>query len=470
MPDIAPAGQGRPGGRFRRLAGAAVVDISAIRGDPNFRRLWLGMITSEFGRQIIIIAMPFEVYVRTGSTLAVGLLAAVEITALLTLSLPAGVLADALDRRRLLLVTQTILGACALALAATALSDAVPLAVVYVTAFVLFAAGAVDRPARKASLFSIVRRDLMDSAVAIDQASIQVASVAGPALGGIVIGSLGLSAAFLLATAGFGAMIVALLGLAMAITPAMAPMRRLQGIRDGLGFVRRRPVILSTMALDFTAMVFGFPSALFPALAVTVFAVGAPGLGLLAGAPAAGALVSSFLSGSLTSMDRKGMGVIAFFLLWGVAITMFGVATFFVSFGLALLALAFAGAFDIAAAILRSSIVQTNTPDEMRGRVASINTLSASTGPRLGDMEATAVASLTSAWFSILTGGLLCILGTIAVARQFPALRAYRASALSLKAAAATAADTSAEAIASPSPASAAASPDDQEVPDHAEA
>jgi MFS family permease len=410
---------------LRRSARSAIVDVSAIRDDRTFRRLWGGMVLSEFGRQVIVIAMPFEVYVRTGSTLAVGLLAAVELAAIVTLSLPAGALADALDRRRLLLVTQTILAACALALAASATIPDLPLAVVYVTAFVLFAASAIDRPARKAALFSVVRRDLLNSAVAIDQASIQLASVAGPALGGLVIGAFGLGAAFTMAMLGFGVMIVALLGLAMTISPAQAPMRRLQGIRDGLSFVRRRPVILSTMAMDFTAMVFGFPSALFPALAVTIFAVGAPGLGLLAGAPAAGALISSFLSGSLTSMHRKGVGVIWFFCLWGVAITLFGVATVVVSFPFALLCLAFAGAFDIAAAVLRASIVQGNTPDEMRGRVVSINLLASQTGPRLGDLEATTVASLTSIWFSIVSGGILCLLGTLLVARQFPALRSY---------------------------------------------
>lgn len=425
-PGGAPEGSGR---KWRRRAASVVVDTSALRGDTRFRRLWLGMVVSEFGRQVVIIAMPLEVYLRTGSTLAVGLLAAVEILALFTLSLPAGALADAVDRRRLLLTTQSILAACAVALAASAASDAVPIAVVYAMAFVLFAAGTVDRPARKASLFTIVRRDLMDSAVAIDQASIQVASVVGPALGGVVIGTLGLSAAFLLAMGSFGVMIVAVAGLGTAISPAQAPMRRLQGIREGLSFVRLRPLIMSTMALDFTAMVFGFPSALFPALAVTVFGVGAAGYGLLAGAPAAGALVSSFVSGSLTKMERKGVGVIVLFALWGVAISMLGVAVYVVSFGFALLALAFAGGFDIAAAILRSSIVQRNTPDEMRGRVASINTLIASSGPRLGDMEATAVAALTSFWFSILSGGLLCIAGTLLVARQFPALRAYLAPA-----------------------------------------
>jgi MFS family permease len=408
-----------------RRAREAVVDVSAIREDARFRRLWLGMVVSESGRQVMVLAMPYEVYVRTNSTLAVGLLAAVELTAILGLSLPAGALADALDRRRLLTATQGVMVACSIALAGTAAVPGSPLVLVYGAAFVLFAASALDRPARKAALFSIVDKRLLNSAVAVDQASIQIASVGGPAVAGFVISTAGLAAAFLLAAAGFGVMVLALLGLDTSISPAMAPMRRLQGIRDGLRFVRERPVILSTMAMDFTAMVFGYPSALFPALALTVFGVGASGLGLLASAPAMGALVSSFLSGSLTSMERKGVALVTLFGLWGVAITLFGVAAFILSFPLALLFLGMAGGFDIAAAVLRASIVQGNTPDEFRGRVVSINLLASQTGPRLGDLEATTVASVTSVAFSIVSGGVLCLLGIGLVAWRFPRLRGY---------------------------------------------
>jgi MFS family permease len=418
-------GAGEPGRGLglRTRARAALVDTSAIRLEPSFRLLWSGQVVSEFGRQVVIIAMPYEIYVRTQSTIAIGILAAVELVSILGLSLPAGSLADSMDRRRLLLITQGCLALCALVLVATAIVPESPIWLVYVAAFVLSAATAIDRPARKAALYSIVPSPLMNSAVAVDQASNQLAGVCGPALGGLIIGTAGLGAAFGLAAAGFGLMVIALLLLKVSISPSLAPMRRLQGIRAGLSFVRQRPAILSTMAIDFTAMVFGFPSALFPVLAISVFQVGAPGLGLLAGAPAVGALVASLLSGSLTSIRRKGRGVIAFVCLWGVAITLFGLASF--SFPLALLFLGIAGACDIAAAVLRASIVQGSTPDEMRGRVMSINLLAVTGGPRLGDLEATAVASLTSVGFSIVTGGVLCVLGTLLVASRFPALRAF---------------------------------------------
>ncbi len=410
-------------GPARRRVRSILVDTSAIRDVPAFRLLWSGQIVSEFGRQLIIIAMPYEIYVRTHTTISIGILALVELVAILGLSLPAGALADSIDRRRLLLVTQGCLVGCGIALLLTAIIPDSPIVLVYAVALVLSAATAIDRPARKAALYNIVPEARMNSAVAVDQASNQLAGVSGPALGGLIIGTLGLGAAFGAAAASFAFMIACLIRLRVSISPKDAPMRRPRGIRAGLSFVRSRPAVLSTMAMDFTAMVFGFPSALFPILALTVYNVGAPGLGLIAGAPAAGALIASLLSGSLTAIRNKGRAVIVFFCLWGLAIALVGLVPF--SFPLALLFLGLAGAADIAAAVLRARIVQGSTPDEMRGRVMSINLLAVTAGPRLGDLEATAVASLTSAGFSIATGGILCIVGTLLVARRFPALRAW---------------------------------------------
>jgi MFS family permease len=415
-------GAGRRG-RAGRAARAALVDTSSITSDPAFRRLWLGQLVSELGRQVVIIAMPFEIYIRTQSTLAIGALAAVELVSIFGLSLPAGALVDSMDRRRLLLATQTTLLITTLVLLATALLPDLPLLLVYACGLALSAMTAIDRPARKAALFSIVRPELMNSAVAVDQAANQVGSVLGPAIGGALIGVGGLAAAFAAAGLGFGFMLVSLAGLRTPLARNLGGVRRVQGMRDGLAFVLGHPAVLSTMAIDFTAMVFGFPSALFPVLAVSVYHVGAPGLGLLAGAPAAGALVASLLSGAVTAIRRKGMAIIGFVVLWGFAIACVGLLSF--SFPLALAFLAIAGACDIAAAVLRASIVQKVTPDAMRGRVASINYIAVSGGPRLGDVEATAVASLTSVGFSIFTGGLLCVAGTLLVASRFPALRHY---------------------------------------------
>jgi len=404
-------------------ARSLLVDMSAFRSERDFRLLSLGQVASELGRQVLLIAMPYEVYIRTGSTFAVGLLALVQVASLLGLSLPGGALADTLDRRRILVVAQTALSAFTLLLLAGSLDPATPLWTVYLAAFVIAATIAVARPAQKAAMFSVVTRERLNSAVALDQAANQLASVLGPALGGILIGAFGLPAAYGLAAASFLVLAGSALRIERSLAAGTAGLGRLRAIREGITYVRRTPVVLSTMVMDFTAMLFGFPVALFPALALTVFGVGAPGLGLLVSAIAVGALVASVLSGPLTAMRHKGVGVTVLFATWGAAIALFGLATF--SFPLALLLLAIAGAADIAAAVLRASIVQSTIPNNMRGRVTSINSLIATAGPRLGDFEATVVAGLTSVSFSVVGGGVLCVLGTLAVARAFPQLLAF---------------------------------------------
>jgi MFS family permease len=171
------------------------------------------------------------------------------------------------------------------------------------------------------------------------------------------------------------------------------------------------------------AMVFGMPTSLYPALALTVFGVGPAGVGFLAAAPAAGALVGATLSGWVGGVIHPGRAVIIAVAAWGLAITAFGLATF--SFALALVFLAIAGAADVFSAVLRSAIVQLDTPDELRGRVASIHILVVTSGPRLGDAEAAAVAALTSAQVSVVSGGILCLVGLVAVVQRFPELARY---------------------------------------------
>lgn len=407
-----------------RAVRALLVDVSAFTAERDFRVLWSGQITSELGRQVIAIAMPYQVYVATGSTLAVGLLSLVQVAALLGLSLPGGALADTLDRRRLIAwgqIAQVLF--CGL-LITSALLPATPIWSVYIAAFLLAAASAFTRPAQKSSLIAVVSRERLRSAVALDQLGGQLAAVGGPALGGVVIAVLGLPAAFVLAAVCLASLALAALAVEPGRLPRGSGPRGIQAIRDGVGYVHRTPTVLSTMVMDFSAMLFGFPVALFPALALTVFGVGAAGLGALVSSIAAGAVVASVLSGRLSAMHRKGLGVTALFVVWGAAITLFGLATF--SFPLALVLLAIAGAADIGAAVLRASIVQTTIPNEMRGRVSSINSLISTTGPRLGDVEATAVAAVTSVQLSVVSGGVLCMLATLIVAWRYPQLIRYR--------------------------------------------
>jgi len=399
-----------------------LLDVEPLRRDRDYRLLWTGQVISGVGRQVTVVALPFQLYVLTGSTLAVGLLALVQLVPILVFALGGGAVADAVDRRRLLLITQLGLTVASGALFLLASSPDAPIWGYYVVAFVAAGLGAVDQPARSSAVPRLVPRERLPAAIALNQLGFQAMAVAGPALGGILIATVGVAAAFAFDAVTFVAAIVAVLLIAP-IPPAPGAARpSIATVKEGLRFVRRRRIVLSTFVVDFVAMVFGMPTSLFPALALDVYGVGAAGLGLLAAAPAAGALVGAALTGWVGRIRRPGRAVIVAVAGWGLSITAFGLSAWF---PLALLFLAMAGAADVFSAVLRSAIVQLETPDEIRGRVVGVHILVVTSGPRLGDAEAAAVAALTSAQFSVVSGGILCLVGLAEVARRFPELRGY---------------------------------------------
>ena len=406
-------------GRLRGI----LLDVDPLRRDRDFRFLWIGQIISGVGRQVTVVALPFQLYVLTGSTLAVGLLALVQLVPILAFALGGGAVADAVDRRRLLLITQLGLAGAAGSLFLLASSPTAPIWGYYVVAFVAAGLGAVDQPARSSAVPRLVPRERLPAAIALNQLGFQVMAVAGPALGGILIAWVGVAAAFAFDAVTFAAAIVALLLIAPIPPHPGAARPSLATVKEGLRFVRRRRIILSTFVIDFVAMVFGMPTSLFPALALDVFGVGAAGLGLMAAAPAAGALVGATLTGWVGGIQRPGRAVIVAVAAWGLAITAFGLSTW--SFALALVFLALAGAADVISAVLRSAIVQLETPDEIRGRVIGVHILVVTSGPRLGDAEAAAVAAVAGPQFSVVSGGILCLVGLAEVVRRFPELRAY---------------------------------------------
>ena len=417
MPE--PAQPARRRDRLRRL----IVDVEPLRRDRDFRYLWMGQVVSGLGRQVTSIVLPYQLYVLTGTPLAIGALALVQVVPIMAFSLGGGVVADAVDRRRLLLLTQAGLATASAALAGLAMMAAPPVLAIYAVAFVAAGLGAMDQPARSSAVPRLVPRERLPAALALGQLNFQAAGVVGPAIGGLVIASLGIAAGYAFDVITFGAAIGALLLIAP-IPPAHGAVRpSLGAIAEGLRFARRRRAILGTFAVDLNAMVFGMPTALFPVLALDVFRVGPAGLGLLAAAPAAGALVGAVLTGWVGRVRRTGRAVLWASAGWGLAITAFGLCTF--SFPLALLFLAAAGAADVVTAVLRSAIVQLLTPDELRGRVTSIHILVVTGGPRLGDVEASAVASLAGAQLSVVSGGLLCLVGLVAIVRSFSELAAF---------------------------------------------
>jgi MFS family permease len=406
-------------GRIRR----AFVDTAPLRLDRDYRWLWTGQAINGIGTQITRIALPYQVYVLTGSTLAVAALTTAQLIPILIFSLGAGSVADAVDRRKLLLVTQLGLLACSASLVALSVMPSPPLVGLFAVAFAAAGLSAVDQPARSSAVPRLVPPERLPSAIALNQLNFQVGSVVGPAIGGLLIATVGLPGAYLVDALSFSASLIGVA--AIAPLPPLGAVTRpsLEAIREGLRFTRRRRVILSTFVIDLNAMIFGMPTSLFPALALDVFKVGPQGLGLMAAAPAVGAFLGALLSGWVSAVRRAGLAVIIAVTIWGAAIALFGFSTF--SFGLALVFLAIAGAADVLSAVFRATIVQLETPDEIRGRVTSIHILVVTSGPRLGDIEAATVGAIIGPQLSVISGGLLCIAGVGVVARVFPELAAH---------------------------------------------
>lgn len=416
-PDPAPGPSRR--GRIRSV----LVDVEPLRRDRDFRLLWIGWIVSGTGRQITAVALPYQLYVLTGSTLAVGLLAVVQLVPILAFALGGGAVADAVDRRRVLILTQLGLMATSVAFAGLSLLASPPLVLLYAVAFVSAGLAALDGPARSSAIPRLVPRERLTSALALGQLSFQVISVAGPLVGGLILATAGLVAAYVVDAVTFLAALAALLMIAPLPPAPGAPRPSLRSIAEGLRFARGHRPILGTFVIDLNAMIFGFPTSLFPALALDVFKVGPAGVGLLNAAPAVGALIGALLTGWTSRVVRPGRAIAAAVGAWGLAILAFGLLV--ASFPLALACLAVAGAADVVSAVLRNAIVQLETPDELRGRVMSIHTLVVTSGPKLGDAEAAAVSAIVGPTASVVSGGILTLVGLAWIVRAFPELIRY---------------------------------------------
>jgi MFS family permease len=406
-----------------RRARGLLLDIAPLRHDRDYRLLWSGQVVAGIGNQVTRLALPFQVWILTQSTLAIAALTAVQLVPILVFVVGAGSIIDAVDKRRLLLITQVGLAACSLAFLGLALMPAPPLIAIFAVAFVASTLGSFDQPARSSSIPRLVPAERLPAAIALNQLNFQAASVVGPAVGGVLIAVAGLPVAYAVDVLSFGASIFAVWRIAP-LPPLGGSMRPgLAAIREGLRFALDRRVILATFVIDLDAMIFGMPTSLFPVLALEVFRVGPAGLGLLAAAPAIGAFLGALLSGWVSVVRRIGRAVVLAVVVWGVAITAFGLSTFF--FPLALVFLAIAGAADVLSAVFRSTVVQLATPDELRGRVTALHILAVTSGPRIGDIEAAAVAAVVGAQASVVSGGILCLVGAAAVTRLFPELRAH---------------------------------------------
>lgn len=398
------------------------MDITPLRQVSGYRWLFAGMFVMQIGRQLTVVAVPIQVYEMTGSTVVVGLLGLAQLIPLLAVSLVGGALADAVDRKRLLWISQLVLALTGVGLLWNSLAGSPALWPLFVLSAINAGISAIDSPARAALLPGLVGRALIPSALALNQTQTNVAKAAIPAIGGLLIATSGYSVTYGLQTMAFLASAMLILRIPNVKTEGGGRPFSMSSIMEGFRFLKPRRVIQAAFLIDLSAMVFGMPTALFPAFGTEVLGGDAFTVGLLYGAPGIGALVGALTSGWVSHVRRQGRAVVLAVIGWGLAIAVFGLTS---SLVLAFAMLALAGAADVVSAIFRSSIVQLSVPDSLRGRLSSMHTAVVAGGPRLGDLEAGVVAALTSVRFSIVSGGLACVLASLGIARWAPSFLNY---------------------------------------------
>jgi MFS family permease len=400
----------------------ATLDIRPLRRHRDFRLLFIGRFVSFFGSMISFVAVPYQTYQLTHSVLLVGLLGVLEFGAILAVAFLGGALADAQDRRRMVLLSEAGLMVCSLLLAGNAALGRPQVWLLFAVSTAWGALDALQRPSLDAMLPRLVERDELAAAAALGGIRGTLGQIVGPALGGVLVAAVGLPVTYLVDVATF-VVGLACLGLMRAVPPPVDAERpSLRRVLEGLRYARSRQELLGTYFVDMIAMFFGMPMALFPAVAQ---GLGGPKvLGLLYAAPAVGSFLFSTTSGWTSHVHRHGMGVIVAAVSWGLAIIAFGFAP---SLWLALFFLALAGAADMMSGVFRSVIWNQTIPDSLRGRLASIEMLSYTSGPALGNFEAGAVASVFNVRISIVSGGVLCVIGCVLCALALPAFRAYDA-------------------------------------------
>mgnify|MGYP000226674916 CR=1 FL=1 len=398
------------------------VDISPLRKYPDFRRLWASGLISYFGSMITYVALPFQIKELTNSYIAVGLIGAVELVPLIIFGLYGGVLADKVDRRKMILYTEIALALMTFSLFINSQLDNPSLIWIYVVAGTFAALDGLQRPSADAILPRLVGHDDLPAASALMSLRWQTGVIAGPALAGILLGTAGTGTAYLVDVATFVISILFVLRV-KSVKPFeknLAP--TISAMREGIKYAASRKDLMGTYLVDLAAMFFAMPTALIPFWADEL---GSPwALGFLYAAGTVGSVIVTLTSGWTKRYRFHGRAVIWAALGWGAAIALAGLSN---SLILVLLFLALAGAADMVSALFRGTIWNQTIPDELRGRLAGIELLSYSVGPLAGQMRAASMAAATSLNFSVTSGGVLCIISVAILAIFLPKLRKYDA-------------------------------------------
>lgn len=400
--------------------GQIAIDVAPLRESRDFRRLFTGQFLSRAGATISTTAANWQVYNLTHSSLAVGLVTLGAGVGLFIGLLAGGMLADRHDRRMLLMAVRIPEAVLAFLLMVNSLLGHPALWPLYVITFGLGLLSGLSSPASTAATPALVGEHQLAAAAALNSAASQVGALGGPAVAGLLIAGPGLAACYAINAACFVLFGVAVIGLRPLPPTVRGERPGLRSLAEGFRYVRHNGVVAGMLLIDTNAMLFGMPSALFPALASVRFHGGSATFGLLTAAPAFGAIVGAATSGWTGRVRRPGLVVIGAGIIWGGAITGFGLVT---NLALALAFLAVAGLGDIISEVLRNALLQRYTPDQLRGRVSSLYLAQVSGAPALGNVEAGGVARLAGLQFSVVSGGLACVAGALLLGALIPALR-----------------------------------------------
>jgi MFS family permease len=404
-----------------------LADITPLRESVAFRRLWVGSTLSAVGTALTSFAVMLQVYDLTRSSFAVGAIGLAQIVPILIVGMLGGPLADASDRRKLMLVTSVLLAAVSAGLAVQAFAGLRMLWLLYLLVAAQAAIGALNRPVRNTFVPSLLPASQVPAGVALNMLSFQIMLVVGPALAGLITAApqLGLRACYLVDAVTYTAAMYGVVGL-----PRMRPAGGSAGygagvraVAEGVSFIRRSQVLAGAFLADLDATVFGLPVALFPAINAERFGGSPRTLGLFTAAVGLGGLASAAFSGPVRHITRQGLAMLCTVAVWGAAFAGFAIAH---SLWLTLSMLALAGAADAFTVVFRGSMVAVTTPDLFRGRVMAADYVVGAGGGQLGNLEAGALASLTSPTISAFSGGLATIAGAIVIGLALPTFTRYR--------------------------------------------
>jgi MFS family permease len=395
------------------------MDLGPLIRHRDYRFLYGAQVVSFLGTMVTYVALPYQMYTLTRSSLAVGLLGLAELLPLLVTAFVGGALADATDRRRMVLLTEMgLAGGCVLLLLSALLHW--PAWALYGIAALMSGLNGLQRPSIEALTPRLLDRDEIPAAAALNTFRGSMGMVAGPALGGALLATLGLAATYAFDLATYLVSLAAVAAIRRVPPAQDAERPTLKSVAEGFRYARSRQELIGTYVVDIVAMVFGMPMALFPALAERL---GGPrALGLLYAAPAVGALIASLTSRWTKRVHRHGLAVMWAATVWGVAIVFFGFAD---TLWPALFFLALAGAADCVSGLFRWTMWNQSIPDALRGRMAGIEMVSDMSGPLLGHVEAGAVAALIGVRGSVISGGVLCVAGVLVCGALLPRFRSY---------------------------------------------